>query len=355
MPGVPGEPAGRPDRPAVGVVVAAHQAERHLGETLASLRAQTFGAWACVVVDDGSSDATGEVAEAVASADPRVRVLHQPNGGVSAARNAGLAALPDGAEYVLFLDSDDLLLPDALDVLVAALRRRPDAVGVSAWAELVDERGVPYAPGAHPRAQRTRRVHRGRRTVLLDPGEDSTFASLAIHGAIWPPATALTRCSVARTSGGFDPALSAQEDWDFFLRASRLGPYAFVDRQVAWYRRHPGNATRDLGRYLRNSAVVRRKAWVDPSNTRAQRVTLLRANARTLAWIVRRQADLVPAEVRDGDVAAAALGLAWVVYGLAALACVVPVVPPRRVVAALAGAEARLRTDRGRPAYLESY
>jgi glycosyltransferase involved in cell wall biosynthesis len=81
-----------PTPPDVSVIVPAFNAEATLGATLDALQAQTFGGWEAVVVDDGSTDATAALAGERARADSRIRLVRQENGGVSAARNAGIAA-----------------------------------------------------------------------------------------------------------------------------------------------------------------------------------------------------------------------------------------------------------------------
>lgn len=100
-----------PGDPTVGVVVPAWGVEQWLPATLDSLLAQTHTAWRAVVVDDGSPDRSGEIAEAYAARDPRISVLHTPNGGLGAARNRG-AAVVEG-DYLAFVDSDDVLPSDA--------------------------------------------------------------------------------------------------------------------------------------------------------------------------------------------------------------------------------------------------
>ncbi|MBE7325507.1 glycosyltransferase family 2 protein [Nocardioides sp. Y6] len=105
------DPAARRS-PTVGVVVPAWGVEQWLPATLDSLLAQTHTAWQAVVVDDGSPDRSGEIAEAYAARDDRIRVLHTDNGGLGAARNRG-TALVEG-DYLSFVDSDDVLPPDAL-------------------------------------------------------------------------------------------------------------------------------------------------------------------------------------------------------------------------------------------------
>lgn len=114
----------RPERPeappaTVGVVVPAWGVEQWLPATLESLLAQSHTAWRAVVVDDGSPDRSGEIAEAYAARDPRITVLHTDNGGLGAARNRG-AAVVEG-DYLAFVDSDDVLPPDSFAHSVALL------------------------------------------------------------------------------------------------------------------------------------------------------------------------------------------------------------------------------------------
>jgi glycosyltransferase involved in cell wall biosynthesis len=89
----------------VGIVTPAWNVARWIDGTIRSVLEQTHADWRMVVVDDGSTDATAALVGRVA--DPRVTLLRQANAGVSAARNAGLAALDPGADAVLFLDADD--------------------------------------------------------------------------------------------------------------------------------------------------------------------------------------------------------------------------------------------------------
>lgn len=107
------------DTPVVGVVVPAYGVEDFIGATLDSLLAQTYTHWRAVVVDDGSPDRSGEIADAYAARDPRITVLHTPNGGLGAARNRGTAVVE--GDFLAFVDSDDVLPPDALARQMATL------------------------------------------------------------------------------------------------------------------------------------------------------------------------------------------------------------------------------------------
>ena len=105
--------------PLVSVVVPAYGVEAYLPECLDSLLAQTWQRWEAVVVDDGSPDRTGDIAETYASRDARIRVVHVANGGLGSARNVGVSHA--GGDYLTFLDSDDVLPPTSLTTLMSSL------------------------------------------------------------------------------------------------------------------------------------------------------------------------------------------------------------------------------------------
>lgn len=101
--------------PAISVIVPVYQAEALLPQCVESVLAQTFSDWELLLIDDGSRDGSPALCDGYAAKDPRIRVFHKPNGGVSTARNLGLeqAAGP----YIAFLDADDAFEPSALETL----------------------------------------------------------------------------------------------------------------------------------------------------------------------------------------------------------------------------------------------
>lgn len=104
----------------VCIVVPVYNAEKFLGHALNSLVSQTYTNWTAILVDDGSTDGSLEICRQYAAVDSRFRVLSKENGGVSSARNAGLAEAE--GDYLAFLDSDDYLAQDALEKMVNAAR-----------------------------------------------------------------------------------------------------------------------------------------------------------------------------------------------------------------------------------------
>src|SRR5689334_7492622 len=111
----------------IAVIIPAYNAAAYLPDAMASVVAQVHPDWSMVVVDDGSTDATTDIAAGFA--DPRIRLIRQDNAGVSAARNRGLSAVT--ADAFLFLDADDWLAPDALMCLARALDSQPAVIAVS--------------------------------------------------------------------------------------------------------------------------------------------------------------------------------------------------------------------------------
>ncbi|HWE57842.1 MAG TPA: glycosyltransferase family 2 protein [Acidimicrobiales bacterium] len=290
--------------PSVAVVIPAYNSQDFIAETLVSLTEQTWPDWRCVVVDDGSTDQTAAIATEFSARDDRFSVRPGKHGGASSARNLGLMSLDEAIPYVMFLDSDDLLVPDALRTLIEELEHRPDAVGAYGTADHIDSSGAAVGGLDHSAIQKNRKVLTGRvRTRPLGPGEDTTFDSLAIHGNIWPPSTAMVRASPARSMGGFLEGLPYMEDWDFFLRISRAGPFVHVDRQVAWYRRRSSaSAGPTEADYYASVAALRSDIWASPITTEEQRQTLLQSHRRQHASVVvRKMASLCsPATWRQG-------------------------------------------------------
>lgn len=102
-----------PSKPAVSIIVPVYKVEKYIRRCLDSIIAQTFSDWECILVDDGSPDASGRICDEYASKESRFRVIHKKNGGVSSARNAGLDVAR--GEWICFCDSDDWEEKDFFD------------------------------------------------------------------------------------------------------------------------------------------------------------------------------------------------------------------------------------------------
>ena len=181
-----------------------------------SILGQTHGTLEVLLVDDGSTDESGMLAEAYMQQDSRVTVLHQPNAGVSAARNAGLRAAT--GEYILFVDGDDFLIPEAVTLLLAGMTDDIDFV----LGKRLDE---------------TWRVDSGALHGLSAPAQ---YALLSRHSGacLWQVFRGLYRREfLLNNSLFFDPSLCLAEDLGWMLRvvhgARAMG---FVDVSFYGYR-----------------------------------------------------------------------------------------------------------------------
>lgn len=128
--------------PELSFIVPVYKAEAYLPHALDTLRAQTFADWEAILVDDGSPDGCAALCDAAARQDPRFRVIHQKNQGVSAARNAGLDAAQ--GTYIHFLDADDALEPNMAELLLFKAREADaDLVLFGSIEDTYDAAGQP--------------------------------------------------------------------------------------------------------------------------------------------------------------------------------------------------------------------
>src|SRR5919199_804996 len=221
----------------VSVVIPCYNQAHFLREAIESVLEQTYPHFEIVVVDDGSTDNTSEVASGYYPSE-KVRLLRQENKGLSAARNAGLAE--SGGEYVVFLDADDRLLPEALEVGVRELEAHPQCAFVSGFWNNIATDGSPL-PTPH-----------------LPHDERDHYLAL-LHSCYIRMHAVMYRRSVFDSVGGFDTTLSASEDYDLYLRIARDYPVHHHGEVVAEYRRrHGANMTTDPARILSTSVSVHR-------------------------------------------------------------------------------------------------
>ena len=200
----------------VAVVVATYNHAIFLDDALRSIFRQTIPAHEIIVVDDGSTDHP----EAVVSRYPRVRLIRQENQGLSAARNTGLQAVV--SEKIIFLDADDRLCPCAIQAGLECFSGHPDA-------------GLVYGGYREFDAGCTMNE-----LILRDIGPEPHLAFLR-GNVIGMNGTVLFDRRRLLEAGGFDVTLRRCEDYDVYLRMSRIHPVAHHRAIVAEYRRHGNN------------------------------------------------------------------------------------------------------------------
>ncbi|WP_069173050.1 CDP-glycerol glycerophosphotransferase family protein [Streptomyces griseus] len=148
-------------KPLLSVVVPVHNVAEYLEECLASLAGQTLAAMEVVLVDDGSTDGSGRIAEEFAARDDRFRCVRQANAGLSAARNAGVARTTPGVPYLAFADSDDVVVQDAYARMVASLESTGSDLATGNVLRLTGQGGQQawqyrWLTADHPRTHITR-------------------------------------------------------------------------------------------------------------------------------------------------------------------------------------------------------
>jgi glycosyltransferase involved in cell wall biosynthesis len=212
------------DNPLVTVIIPSFNSEQYIGETLQSVLDQTYRPLEVIAVDDGSTDRSPAILRSYGTA---VRVVRQPNQGRSVARNRGL----DEAfgEYVVFLDSDDLLAPTHVATLVDVLQQT--------------ECDIAYGKSDHFITGRPSR----RFPMRVQYHELGEAWRIVLHDFIPIHAAVVRRRFLLDSGVLFTPGRECGEDWEFWIRLVLAGAHVrFVNQVVARRREHDTNTTRDL-------------------------------------------------------------------------------------------------------------
>jgi glycosyltransferase involved in cell wall biosynthesis len=198
-----------------------HNAAGYVGQSIESILAQTFPDFELVVLDNGSTDGSAEIAERWAARDARIRVLRHPErlGPVDSSNAAVRAAR---APVIARMDADDVAHPDRLSRELAILDADPEVVLVGTLWEGMDARG--------------RRVRPRDRSALLDRTVETPFP----HGSALFPRSAFDRV------GGYLPEYDGWEDLDLFQRLAQIGRVAVIPEALYLVRFHAGSITGNL-------------------------------------------------------------------------------------------------------------
>ncbi|WP_347302828.1 glycosyltransferase family A protein [Croceibacterium sp. TMG7-5b_MA50] len=265
--------------PHVTVVIPAWNMARYLARSVASALAQTWPALDVLVVDDGSTDDTLALAEAIAAREPRVTVRSFPNGGVARARNRGTEAAR--GTYVAYLDADDLWHPTKIEKQMAALRSHADDdgwVGCYALFRMVDDGDRVLASG----------YGAGKR--------GSFFFDHLLVNHVGNGSSLLVLREAALAVDGFDPSyaeagIGGSEDFDFQLRLLMRYKLEYVPEYLVGYRLHAAQMSADQTRMaLGHIAVVERFVHLAQLDGRQAQFALVAAN-RAAAIAMARSGD----------------------------------------------------------------
>jgi GT2 family glycosyltransferase len=288
--------AGVASAPRISVIIPTYNYARFISQALESVQAQTYPDWECLVVDDGSTDNTGEVVAHHRTSDLRIRYIRQANQGLAAARNAGIAN--SVGAYLQFLDADDRLEAAKLERHVGYLERNRELDIVYGSVryfrtEAMEERRYSLTDDNTPWMPE-----------ISGNGKDVLLA-LVRHN-IMAVNAALIRRTIVDDVGVFDTTLPVLEDWDYWIRCAARGKrfqYVSPEGALALVRSHPSSLSTNTRRMLATSLAVRKKielVTVDADTLKVNRDIL----ASTQQWLA--HLDLIAQDlqtiVRPGTV-----------------------------------------------------
>lgn len=272
----------------VAVVIPCYKQAHFLGDAIESTLKQIRPPSEVVVIDDGSPDDV----KGVVSRYPGVRYIRQPNQGLSAARNTGIRAT--SSELMVFLDSDDRLLPHAIARGVAQHEQHPGCAFVAGRMHIISADGSlqrPWQPF---------------------PVTDDNFAQLLInHCGIYPLTVMYRRDAIEKVGGGFNTSLRSAEDWDMDIRLAQRFPFHLYNEPIAEYRKHGNNMTGNASVMMKSIISV---LHAQRPLTR-RRPTLESARRQGIARVHRYFTEIVITQIHDDIVArkwSAALDKTWI-------------------------------------------
>jgi glycosyltransferase involved in cell wall biosynthesis len=216
----------------VSVIITCYNHARFLSDSIKSVLKQTYRNLEILVVDDGSTDNSPEVVLGF----PDVNYVYQNNAGLSAARNKGIAK--SRGKYIVFLDADDWLYPDAVKTNIEFLQQNPACAFVSGWHDKVNEWGYP--------------LHTQDEQIVV---VDKHYQQFLTGNYIGMHATVMYQRWVF-SEFKFDTSLKACEDYDLYFKISRKFTVACHGKKLAAYRIHGSNMSSDIALMLTQVQLV---------------------------------------------------------------------------------------------------
>lgn len=222
-------------QPAASVVIPVYNTAAYLEKAVDSVLNQTFSDFELILIDDGSTDRSGDILDRYAEKDSRCRVYHQPNRGIIATRNEGNRLAR--ADILILMDSDDICLPDRFEKQMRYLAEHPECVAVGSRILLIDPEDLPI-------------------TVMggyFSHEEIDATNMAGVDAAFFQPTAAIRKSAVERV-GGYREAYPSAEDFDLFLRLAEVGKLANLPEALLKYRQHIFSIGYRLGSQQADSA-----------------------------------------------------------------------------------------------------
>lgn len=221
-----------PNNPKVSVVMAVCNAHQYVGEAVESVLQQTFTDFEFIIIDDGSTDDSGDVLRRYVDQDRRIQLVEQENRGLPPSLNRGLAM--SRGKYVARMDADDVCLPRRFELQVNYLDSHPQCVVVGGDVKAIDEKGDSISSTDSRFAGRLDSTN-----LMKFPRNHDTIENwLLTRGwAFIHPAVMMRRNAIEKV-GGYDPKIKDAEDLDLFIRLAEVGQMANLPAVLLKYRCH---------------------------------------------------------------------------------------------------------------------
>lgn len=226
--------------PRATILVPVYNGASHLGETLASLLAQTYKDFELLIIDDGSTDNSAEIANSFS--DPRIRLIQKGHEGLCPTLNRGIQEAC--GEYIARSDHDDISFPHRLDREMAVADTYPQALGMFAYNTKIG--------GKHSWAN-SDKLTVTNSVKVYEPMKDGCLLG----------STMLVRTSALREIGGFRERYYPVDDWDLELRLAEKGKVLVVCEPLVAYRFH-----RDASTYRTFAEMQQKRYWTEDSHSR---------------------------------------------------------------------------------------
>lgn len=231
--------------PAVSVVLPVYNAEKYLQQAVTSIVRQTFTDFELILMNDGSTDSSGEIIADFAAKDSRIRTVSRQNKGLIATLNEGLAIAR--APLVARMDADDVAMPQRFALQVAEMNKRPDLVLLGSAIVLIDSEG---------RCGRKINYPRGKDLI-----EHFLWGSPFAHPAV------MMRKKAVLDSGGYCPLFKQGQDYDLWLRLLAWGTMDNLPESLLYYRWHGDNSVIKNARSTRTSTLMAQARWLSMCQT----------------------------------------------------------------------------------------
>jgi glycosyltransferase involved in cell wall biosynthesis len=258
-------------KPLVSVIIPVHNAEHFIGVALRSVLAQTYTALEIIVVDDGSTDRSAAIVEAMAAQDARIRLYRQANSGASSARNHAIKV--SHGDYIAPLDADDIWHPQKTEKQVAWMQRCADKVGlVYCWTQRIDQDG---------------RILR--RQTIKNRAKGSCLRAVVLSNPVGHASGALIRRDALTAVGGFCETILGRdsggcEDQKLYVQLAELYDFAFIPEVLVGYRRNGAGVSRNAARMLR--AYDELLDWIRARHPELPERLFRRSRTLLIFWLV---------------------------------------------------------------------